>query len=281
MGCNKLVKDRKNKRMKDIEEEKLLIIPFPDFNDVFNIDNGKEKFIFLPLTTIKFQEHTEFQNRSFHFISIWDTGTYEETYFNEYRKEIRCIKFKIENNKYSYLGELNFPFINLLPRAYDIIEYHFQENIEYYLEPKSYRLFSIENKIFSKGQELIFGSVEGFDKPDAAYYFERIVQYLYTKKKYELFDKVNSNFVYSEIFIGATTTKEEVISEFNYEGKSKKEIINNLLKMPNWLQKPEKIFENLTFIGSVSEGGFTNGSAEIYLFWDKENNEVYQFFQWT
>lgn len=51
--------------------------------------------------------------------------------------------------------------------------------------------------------------------------------------------------------------------------------------MPNWLQKPEKIFENLTFIGSVSEGDFTNGSAEIYLFWDKENNEVYQFFQWT
>lgn len=268
--------------MKNIED-KLEIIPFPDFNNTINVINGNEKFIFLPLATIQFNKHIEFENRSFHFISIWDTGTYEENYFNAFRKNIRCIKFKIENNKYSYLPEPEFPFINLLPKAYDIIQSNFQENIDYYLNPKSSRQFSIEDKIFSKGKELIFNLLEDFDKPDGAYYFERITQYLYTKKKYELFDKINSDFAYLETFVGLTTTKEKRIAEFNYEGKSKNEIINNLLEKPNWLQNPEEILkiQNLIFIGSVSETDFTNGSAEIYLFWDKENNEAYQFFQWT
>jgi hypothetical protein len=270
--------------MKDIKKN-LEIIPFPDFNNAFNVINGNEKFIFLPLATIQFNEHPAFENRRFHFVSIWDTGTYEENYFNAFRKNIRCIKFKIENNKYSYLAEPKFPFINLLPKAYDLIESNFQENIDYYLKPKSSRQFSIEDKIFSDGKELVFNSLEDFDKPDAAYYFERITQYLYTRKKYELFDKINADFAYLETFAGltTTTTKEKLIAEFNDEGKSKNEIINNLLEKPNWLQKPEEILDslNLIFIGSVSESDFTNGSSEIYLFWDQENNEAYQFFQWT
>lgn len=269
--------------MKNIENEKLRITPFPDFSNVFNIIHGNEKFIFLPLATIQFYEHPEFKNRSFHFASIWDTGNYEEDYFNEFRKDIRCIKFKIENDKYSYLPEPRFPFVKLLAKAYEIAEHNFQKNSDYYLEPKSSSQFLIEDKILSDGKELISNLLEGFDKLDGAYYFERIIQYLYAKKKHELFDKVNPDFAYLETFIGLTTTKEKVIAEFNYEGKSNNEIINNLLEKPNWVQNPEEILGNLnlTFIGSVSESDFTNSSAEIYLFWDKENDDVYQILQWT
>ncbi|AWK06030.1 hypothetical protein HYN56_18085 [Flavobacterium crocinum] len=259
------------------------IIAFPDFDKTLNIINKREKFIFLPLATIQFEKHSEFENRQFHFILIWDTGTYEDDFFNEFRKDIRCIKFKLEGNKYSYLGKPNFPFVHLLPNAYDLIENHFQENLEYYLKPKSFREFSDENGVFTKGLAKIINQLNDFDKPDAAYYYERIMQYLYTKKKYELFNKINSDFSYSELFIGRTTTKEEVIAEFNDEGKSDNDLINNLLEEPNWLQKSEDILKDLdlTFIGSVSESDFTNGSAEIFLFWDKKNDEVYQFFQWT
>ncbi|MFD2943012.1 hypothetical protein [Flavobacterium notoginsengisoli] len=264
-------------------EKQLRTIPFPDLANVFHTINGREKFIFLPLVSVQFDNHSEFENRHFHFISIWDTGTYEDDFFNEFRKDIRCIKFKLEDNKYCYLGKPNFPFVDLLPNAYDLIESHFQEHLEYYLRPKSFREFSDENGVFNKGREIILSKLKDFDKADAAYYYERIIQYLYTKKKYELFDKINSDFSYSELFIGRTTTKENVIATFNDEGKSDHEIINNLLGKPNWLQKPEDISKDLSliFVGSVSENDFTNGSAEIYLFWDKQNEEVYQFFQWT
>ncbi|WP_289659836.1 hypothetical protein [Flavobacterium panacagri] len=263
--------------------KEMKVVAFPDFDQTFNLINEREKFIFLPLASIQFNNHSEFENRHFHFISIWDTGTYENDFFNEFRKDIRCIKFKLEDQRYSYLGKPNFPFVDLLPNAYDLIENHFKEHLDYYLTPKSFREFSDENGFFNKARQIIISQLNGFDKSDAGYYFERIVQYLYVKKKYELFNKINSDFSYSELFIGRTTTKEEVIASFVDEGKSDHEIINNLLEKPNWLQKPEDIFRdlNLIFIGSVSESDFTNGSSEIFLFWDKENDEVYQLFQWT
>ncbi|WP_281632633.1 hypothetical protein [Flavobacterium luteolum] len=264
-------------------QELIEILPFPEFENTFNSINSNEKFVFLPLATLQFKKHSEFENKSFHFVSIWDTGDYEESFFNEFRKSISCIKFKIENNKYSYPEGLNFPFVDLLSQAYDLTHQNFQQNLDYYLEPKSYHEFSSEKSIFSQGREFVFNSLNGIDKFESSYYYERITQYLYTKEKYKLFDKINPQFTYSETFIGITTTKEEVMTGFNEEGKSKDEIINNLLGTPEWLQSPEEIPEklNLIFIGSVYEGDFTNGSAEIYLFWDKENDEAYQFFQWT
>lgn len=111
---------------------------------------------------------------------------------------------------------------------------------------------------------------------------KKITKYLYTKKKFEKFNNINSDFTYSETFIGLTTTKEEVVREFHSDGKDKSEIIKNILAKPNWIQTPEKLnYENMIFIGSVSESDFTNGTAELYLFWDKENDFVYQISQWT
>lgn len=259
------------------------IIPFPKFENVFNIFSGKEMQVFLPLVSIEFKNHNIFDNRIFHFISIWDNGSYNREFFNDYRKESRIIRFKLIKNKYLYPIEPIFPFIENLQTAYNITEKNFNDNLDYYLTPKSYTKFNYEDEVLNKGAELINNSISEFDKSDANYYFTRITKYLYAKKKYELFNNINSSFTYPETLIGLTKTKEQVISEFHNYGKTKNEIINNLLDKPDWLQKPEEILDNLNliFIGSIDEYTFTEGSAEIYLFWDKENDYVYQFLQWT
>ncbi|NRS90811.1 hypothetical protein HNQ02_003758 [Flavobacterium sp. 7E] len=263
--------------------ESIDIEPFPIIENVFEIYSKMEKYIFLPLATINFKNHKVLNNKSFHFISIWDNGSYEDVYFNDFRKEIRIIKFKMVDNKYLYPINPKFPSIQFLNDAYNIIEQNFNENIDYYLTPKNYSKFTHEDKTLYNGAELIRNSINEFDRFDSAYYFERITQYLYAKRKFELFEKINPSFTYSETFIGLLTTRENVISEFHDEGKTKTEIINNLLDEPQWIQNPEEILKNLnlTFIGSISENNFTNGSAEIYLFWDRIKNEVYQFIQWT
>jgi hypothetical protein len=265
------------------EQENIDTIPFPDYLSVFNIYSGKEKFLFLPLVSISFTNHEIFGNRIFHFVSIWDTGSYNDDYFNDFRKESRIIRFKILNNKYLYPIDPKFPSIEYLADAYGIIEENFNKNIDYYLTPKNQTRFSLEDKTLTKGAELIWSAIDKFDRHDSGYYFTRITKYLYTKKKYDLFGKVNSSFTYPETFIGLTTTREKVISEFHSYGKTRTELINNLLDKPDWLQKPEEILKelNLIFIGSIDEYSFTDGSAEIYLFWDKSNDEVYQFLQWT
>jgi len=253
--------------------------PFPLIEDIFEIKNSNEKYVFTPLVSITFKNHPILNNNSFHFISVWDTGSYAEDYFNDNRVDPRVIRFKYKNNKYSYLSNLNFPFINELKKAYEIIENNFIENLEYYLTPKSNREFI---DTLSKGCELVHSTNEKFDKVEAGYYFEKITKYLYTKKKFQKFNNINSDFTYSDTFIGLTTTKEKVIREFHSEGKDKSEIIKNMLAKPNWIQTPEKLnYENMIFIGSVSESDFTNGTAELYLFWDKENDFVYQISQWT
>ncbi len=174
---------------------------------------------------------------------------------------------------------MNFPFISELKKAYQITEKNFVENLEYYLTPKSNKEFA---DTFSKGGELVHSTNKDFDKGESGYYFEKISKYLYTKKKFEKFNNIDSDFTYSETIIGLTTTKEEVIREFHCDGKDKSEIIKNIHVRPNWIQTPEKLnYDNMIFIGSVSESDFTNGIAEIYLFWDKENNFVFQISQWT
>jgi hypothetical protein len=264
-------------------QDKTEIVSFPDLKNVFDVYSGREKYVFLPLASVSFHDHRVLGNRSFHFISIWDTGSYKDDFFNDFRRESRIIKFKIVNNKYLYPVDPKFPSVEHLAQAYDIIEKNFNENLDYYLTPKSHVKFSIEDKTLRKGGELIDNSIGGFDRGDSGYYFKRITKYLYTKKKFELFGKINSSFTYPETFIGTTITREEVISEFHSYGKTKDEIVNNLVDKPAWLQKPEEIIKelDLIFIGSIDEYSFTDGSAEIYLFWDKDHDEVYQFFQWT
>jgi hypothetical protein len=253
--------------------------PFPLIEDIFEMKNSNEKYVFTPLVSINFKNHLALNNISFHFISVWDTGSYSKDYFNDDRLDPRVIRFRYKNNKYSYLSELNFPFITELKKAYELIENNFIENLEYYLTPKSHQEFE---GILSKGGDLVHSKNEKFDKWDAEYYFEKITKYLYVKKKFEKFNKFNSSFTYSETFIGLTTTKKEVIEQFHSFGKDKSEIIKNVLEQPDWIQTPEKLkYENMIFIGSVSEYDFTNGTAELYLFWDKENDFVYQISQWT
>jgi hypothetical protein len=58
----------------------------------------------------------------------------------------------IKNNKYSYLSNLNFPFISELKRAYQIIESNFIENLDYYLTPESNKEFADTIDIISRSK---------------------------------------------------------------------------------------------------------------------------------
>ena len=262
-----------------IKKMKYYISPFPEFESIFNANNSKEKFVFSPLASIEFDNDKVLSDKKFHFISVWDTGSYEKEYFNEYRLSERVIRFKFYDNKYSYPTELKFPFLDELESAYKTIENNFNENIDFFLKVKSYEEFS---GTLNKGGDILFSNNKKFDRWDAGYYFEKITTYLYTKKKFERFNKIHSRFTYPETLIGLTKTKEEIISEFHTYGTAKEDIVKNILDKPDWLQFPENLdYNKLIFIGSVSEFDFTNGTAEIYLFWDKENDYVYQISQWT
>lgn len=92
-----------------------------------------------------------------------------------------------------------------------IIVNNFIENVEYYLTPKSNKEFA---DTLSKGCELVHATNRNFDKVESGRYFEKITKYLCTKKKFEKFNNINSDFTHSEIFVGLATTKEEVIREF-------------------------------------------------------------------
>jgi hypothetical protein len=261
-----------------------IISPFPDINDVFQRRDEREEFVFLPLLTVKFPDNTLLKDKQFHFISIWDTGSYEKEYFNDYRQDTHIIRFKVVDNKYLYPGDLKFPFVEQLGSAYRVIKSNFENHIDYYLRPKSHREFNSEDKTLIKGGELVHEAVKDLPKWECKYYFERVTKYLYAKTRYLKYHKVFSDFTYSSTFIKTREDEEKIKSEFNSFGKEKDELIKGLLSKPAWIQSDETPVVDggeVIFIGSVTEYDFTNGTSEIFLFYDKKNEYVYQIFQWT
>jgi hypothetical protein len=258
------------------------IYPFPNFNDAFIEHDKLERYVFLPLVSIEFNSHKLFGNRTFYFISLWDTGSYDDDFLNNYRLDNYIIRFKYTDNKYSYPIKPNFPYISQLDSAFNLIQQKFDESIDYLLIPKNQDKFELEDNFLSSGGDFLHGVLPDLPRWEAGYYFERIIQYLYTKLKYSKFGKVYPSFTYSMTFVRNQDDEEKMKAKFHTFGKLKEELIKNINENPNWIQRDETPEgDDIIFIGSVSEYDFTNGTAEIYLFWDKRNEFVYQIFQWT
>lgn len=85
------------------------IRPFPEIKDIFKGDHAQLGRVFLPLCSVNLSLIDPALDQWVHFIHVWDNSDYELEYFHEYRDQ-EWIKFKVENDVYSYQGDLSlFP----------------------------------------------------------------------------------------------------------------------------------------------------------------------------
>jgi len=257
------------------------LIPYPDFEQVFVEEtNPLAKYVFIPLVTIKIQNHEIFGDKTFHIIAIWDTGNYEKDYLGEYRKDVNEITFDIVGEKLAYKDDMKFPKIEYLEQAYNLIVEDFEKQKDYYLE-------NLESQTkrakMERGKELIIEKIPEFGEFEAEYYFERITSVLLSKYRYKKYGAVNSlfddNSYYAyKITKGKYTDDELNCLDFNKIGKVN--LVDNLLLLPNFIQNDEHPINSI-FIGQVDEWDYISASSTTtYLFYDKANKKQIQIFQW-
>lgn len=256
------------------------LIPYPEFEDVFTEETDpKAKFVFLPLVTIKIRNHEQFNDKTFHLISLWDTGDYETEYFGDYRIDVNEIVFDLVGDKLGYKDKIDFPKIEFLEEAYTIISEDFEIQKEYYLSNLNYKGY--KSKI-ERGGNLILDRIPEFGKFESEYYFERVTSVLLSKYRFKNYGVINScfddNSFFKYKFKGDYSDEELEKIDFNKIGKI--DFVDNLLLRPEFIQNDE--FPSGTiFIGQTDEGDFISSSAtNTFLFYNNEKEQQIQIFQW-
>lgn len=257
------------------------IIPYPNFEDVFISEtNPKAKFVFLPLATIKFSNHETIGSKTFHIVSIWDTGNYEKKYFGDFRTDVNEISFNIVGEKLQYCDDIEFPKIEFLEKAYNII-------VEDFILQKDKYLKNIEidskSDIIDRGTKLILEIIPDFGNFEAGYYFERITSALLSKYRFDQYGVVNSLLEKNSLYIRKITNNiynSENLQNLNINELGKTNLVDNLLEKPKFIQNDE-FPEGTIFIGQINEGEYISFSSTFnYLFYDQINNKQTQIFQW-
>lgn len=261
--------------------ENIELIPYPKFEDVFvESTDPNAKYVFQPLVTIKLKNHKKNKNKTFHIISIWDTGDYKKEYFGDFRTDVNEISFNIIGDKLEYKDKINFPKIEFLEEAYNIIVKDFEEQKDYYLSNLEYKLKSEKIK---RGRELILSKIPEFGSFESGYYFERITSILLSKYRYEKYGVVNPKFDDNSYYIYKVTNgkySEENLKNINYNEVGKTDFIDNLLGKPEFIQNDESPADS-QFIGQLDEGDYiSSSSTNTFLFYDEGNQKQIQIFQW-
>lgn len=252
---------------------------FPSIDDIFDKPHELIKYVFLPLFSIRITDNQEISDKRFHAISIWDNGNYKKSYFNDYRQSIYWIKFDYDGDKYSYNAPIDFPSIEYLKDAYQFAEAHFYNNINFYLQPKSSKEYSLDEDGRKGGVE-IRKKHPGMNVFDSEYYFQRIISYLLTKERWKKYKALNSKMTYD---LYTFKHPEEYLREnFNSIGKND---LGSLLNMPDSLKEKYKPswgeYEDQIFLCHMDVGDFIFSDATlITLFYDKKQNQIVQQFEW-
>lgn len=262
-------------------KENIELIPYPNFEDVFVSEiDPKAKYVFLPLITIKVSNHSVIGTKTFHLISIWDTGNYKKEYFGNFRTDVNAISFNIVGDKLEYKDEIKFPKIEFLEEAYKIIVEDFKTQRDYYLENLEYESQSAK---MDRGVKLILDKLPEFGDFESGYYFERITSALLSKYRFEKYGAVNSLFNDNAIYIDEITNgkySEEQLKTMDFNKIGKINLVDNLLEQPEFEQN-EEFPEKSLFIGQINEWHYISASStNTYLFFDKTNNKEMQIFQW-
>jgi len=243
-------------------ETKIEFIPYPTFEEVFTETDELGKYVFFPLLSIHFSNHSELNDKSFHVISLWDTGNYGSCHFGKYRIDNYNIQFDLVGNKISYKDRIEFPFIELLPKAYQIIYDYFEKNKKLILA-NSEGLNLGRNQL-KMGKELVLKEIPEFGNFEAGFYFEKVTSYFLARYKLERGIKV-----YPE-------TQDSWMGE-----KSISVFMQSFLSNPTWLQGAAHP-ENSRFIGQLYESNYlSDASADVYLFYDESINRQIQISQWS
>jgi len=255
------------------------LIPYPKFEDVFVEDTDpKARYVFQPLVTIKIKNYNGIENKTFHIISVWDTGDYERDYFGNFRVDVNEISFNIIGDKLEYKDDIKFPKITFLEAAYNIIVEDFEKHKESYLIN-----FESKSKKIERGGRLILNKIPEFGAFESRYYFERITSILLSKYRLEKYGAVNSSFDNNAWYIHQITNgkySEKALKEIDFNKIGKINLVDKLLGKPEFLQNNEYV-ENTIFIGQLDEWHYiSSSSTNTFLFYDPLNNKQVQIFQW-
>ncbi|PHI18088.1 hypothetical protein CEQ90_19800 [Lewinellaceae bacterium SD302] len=234
---------------------------FQDISDIFHDSDQKEK-IFLPLCSVNLKEIIPGRNEWIHFVDVWNNGDIDDFTFSEVRTR-NSIKFKLENSKYHYLGDISaFPKFSKLEKWKIESYYEFNNNKYEYIEIPSPNEFKRSNR---RLKELERKKIEF----DYFLYVDRLISYLSTKERFK-----NSR---------TLITHKSFPKEYKYKNHEPIKQIGGTLQ---WEQRDMTPKDNngkpLTFIGQVI--GFhymQNGSDSIYLFLNEKTNEAIQIFQYS
>jgi hypothetical protein len=257
------------------------IIPYPSFEDVFVKETNRlAKFVFLPLASIKIKNDETIGNRTLHLISIWDTGDYKKEYFGSYRTDVNEISFEIVGEKLNYKDPIQFPCIENLEKAYNIILEDFETQKDNYLNDLSY---DTQSSKMERGGKLILEQIPNFGNFEAKFYFERITSALLSNYRFQKYGVVNSLFNDNSVYahqISEGKYSSQNLKDFDFNQIGKVNLIDNLLLKPDFIQSDETP-ENSVFIGQVYEWHYiSSSSTNTYLFLDLKNNKQIQIFQW-
>lgn len=252
---------------------KLAFKSYPDYEAVFTETNQLGQYVFFPILSIHFKDWNGYNNKSFHIVSLWDTGSYEDCHFGNYRIDNYTTHFDLIDNKLSYKDKIEFPKIEYLPEAYQIIVKNFENNKDEILANDDFKESNIKSSQKKIGRDLILEKIPKFGDFEAWHYFNMVTAYLLGKYKSTKGIQTNPE-LDASVMEG---TKEEFLLAHNIETK----LINNFLGDPVWLQGAVEL-PNTKFIGQVCEMDYLSGaSADLYLFFDESKDRLTQIYQWS
>ncbi len=252
---------------------KLEFKAYPDYEAVFTETNQLGKYVFFPILSIHFKDWNGYDTKSFHIVSLWDTGNYEECHFGNYRIDNYIINFDLINNKLSYKDKIEFPKIKYLPQVYQIIVENFEKNKENFLTNDDFNESNIRYNQQKIGRDLILAKIPEFGNFEAGHYFNKVTAYLLGKYKSAKGIQTDPELKKSAM----EGSKNDFLLAHNMDTK----LTNNFLGNPVWLQGAVEL-PNTKFIGQVYESYYlSDASSDLYLFFDESNNRLTQIFQWS
>ena len=233
---------------------------FPCIEEVFENPSDFYKSIFFPILTVDLKP-IEKGCGKVHFITVHGNGD-PEAEISGTDFGYNFIKFKRIGDKYKFDGD-----INQIPNIEKAVEWY-KEAESIYKEHKDKYLTRTE---FVKNEE------KRREKIDFNYYFyiRGVINYWLTRDKFLETGKFIQGNAYSN---GNSDHEREPyetlggIYDDEYGLEYLKEVLDEL-----------KInFDSLNFVGSVTAYNYSElGEDEILLFINENNNEVFQYFDWS
>jgi hypothetical protein len=232
---------------------------FPTIEDVFENPTAMHKAIFFPLMSIDLASIDKGTGKA-HIIVVYGNGDPEIDYPSD-KAGYNFIKFKIKGEKYEFEGDLKS-----LPMSDKALEWY-QEAEETYTTQKEQFLTQSEFARYEKNRR------KNIDF-DYDLYIDGVINYWVTRDKYLETGKFIQGNAYTYGYSEKERPKIDTIGELNEEDSE---------DLGESLFYDFKIdIKNLDFIARLTPFNYTDlGEDDIALFIDRQNNEIFQYSDWS